>query len=139
MRPIPACACTLALLLAGAFESGSGRAQQDPPNASPANALQSPAPMAGGELRVVGDPAGPQAFPLKHTEVHAEITGSVAQVHLSQVFQNPYDRAIEAIYVFPLPPRAAVDDMEIQIGDRTIRGLIKRREEARALYDEARR
>src|SRR5208283_1071800 len=31
----------------------------------------------------------------------------------------------------------AVDDMTMQIGDRTVRSLIKKREEARALYEKA--
>src|SRR6266571_3093060 len=38
----------------------------------------------------------------------------------------------------PLKHRAAVDDMEIKVGDRTIKGLIKKREEARAVYEAAR-
>src|SRR5262249_4254023 len=83
---------------------------------------------------------GTQAkFILKHTDVQAEITGCIAQVNVSQVFTNPFPDPIEGVYVFPLPQHAAVDEMEIQIGDRTIRGVIKKRDEARALYDEARR
>jgi hypothetical protein len=65
-------------------------------------------------LRIAGASGDLPPFPLKHTEVHAEIAGLVAQVRVSQVFQNPYDRAIEAVYIFPLPSRAAVDEMEIQ-------------------------
>src|SRR3989449_6759049 len=96
-----------------------------------------PAPT-GGELRVLA-PGGPvEQCPMKHTDVVAEITGNVAQVEVIQTFQNPYDRKIEAVYVFPLPERAAVNDMEIKVGDRTIKGLIKRREEARAVYEAAR-
>jgi Ca-activated chloride channel family protein len=92
----------------------------------------------GGELRV-RTPAGQVVqCPLKHTDVVAEITGSVAQVEVVQIFQNPYDRKIEAVYVFPLPDRAAVNDMEIKVGERTIKGLIRKREEARAVYDAAR-
>ncbi|MGA9383152.1 MAG: after-VIT domain-containing protein, partial [Phormidium sp.] len=45
---------------------------------------------------------------------------------------------LEAIYVFPLPDEAAVDDMEIKIGDRIIKGNIKKREEAKEIYDRAR-
>ena len=102
----------------------------------PARAAQ-PAPT-GGELRVLTTGGPVEQCPLKHTDVVAEITGNVAQVEVIQTFQNPYDRKIEAVYVFPLPDRAAVNDMEIQVGDRTIKGLIKRREEARAVYQAAR-
>jgi Ca-activated chloride channel family protein len=55
-----------------------------------------------------------------------------------QEFQNPFAVKIEAAYTFPLPPDAAIDDMTMLIGDRTIRAKIKRREEARAIYDAAR-
>ena len=34
---------------------------------------------------------------------------------------------IEAVYTFPLPQNAAVDDMTMRVGDRTVRGRIKRR------------
>lgn len=74
---------------------------------------------------------------LKHTDVDAQVSGNIAQVEVVQTFANPYDRPLEAVYKFPLPDDAAVDDMEIKIGDETIRGLIKRKEEAQAIYDEA--
>ena len=38
---------------------------------------------------------------------------------------------MEAVYTFPLPDDAAVDDMTMTIGDRVIKGEIKKREEAR--------
>lgn len=80
-----------------------------------------------------------QAFPLKHTDVNAKVVGNVSRVEVTQTFQNPFDEPLEAVYVFPLPDEAAVDDMEIRIGDRTIKGVIKRREEAQRIYEEARR
>ena len=43
----------------------------------------------------------------------------------------------EAVYVFPLPNEAAVDAMTMSIGERKIVGQIKRRQEARQIYDEA--
>lgn len=78
-------------------------------------------------------------FVLDRTDVKANIAGNLSRVEVTQVFTNPFDRPLEAIYVFPLPDEAAVDDMEIRIGDRVIKGNIKRREEAQAIYDEARR
>ncbi|HEY0347962.1 MAG TPA: VIT and VWA domain-containing protein, partial [Pyrinomonadaceae bacterium] len=44
---------------------------------------------------------------------------------------------IEAVYTFPLPQNAAVDDMTMVVGDRTVRGKIMRREEAEAVYEAA--
>jgi Ca-activated chloride channel family protein len=78
-----------------------------------------------------------QAFPLTHTDVQARIQGNIARVEVTQTFQNPFEDPLEAIYVFPLPDGAAVDDMEIRIGDRIIRGEIKPREEAQAIYHQA--
>ena len=76
-------------------------------------------------------------FPLKHTEVQAKIAGNVSRVEVTQTFENPFTEPLEAVYVFPLPDEAAVDDMEIKIGDRIIKGTIKKREEAREIYEQA--
>jgi len=78
-----------------------------------------------------------QAFPLEQTDVQAEIQGNVTRVEVTQTFTNPFDEPLEAVYVFPLPDEAAVDEMEIKLGDRLIKGDIKRREEAQEIYDQA--
>jgi Ca-activated chloride channel family protein len=61
------------------------------------------------------------------------------RVKVRQVFRNPTGDPMEAIYTFPLAAAGAVDDMTIRIGDRVVKGTIKRKEEARAIYDAARR
>ncbi len=76
--------------------------------------------------------------PLVHTEVKAEISGILSRVTVRQQFRNPYEQPIEAVYTFPLPHNAAVDDMTIRTGERTIRAVIKRREEAKEIYQRAR-
>jgi Ca-activated chloride channel family protein len=91
-----------------------------------------------GSLGIVGKDGKIQSTcPLKHTEVRAGVSGFLARVTVTQTFANTATQNIEAVYTFPLPQDAAVDDMTIQIGDRTVRGLIKRREEARAIYEKA--
>jgi len=77
------------------------------------------------------------ACPLERTEVSAEISGFVARVTVVQRFRNTADRPIEAVYTFPLSQRAAVDDMAMRAGDREIRGDIRRREDARREYEQA--
>ncbi|NEQ95277.1 MAG: after-VIT domain-containing protein [Cyanothece sp. SIO2G6] len=79
----------------------------------------------------------PLAFPLKHTEVQATVTGHLARVTVTHTFENPFTTTLEATYVFPLPDEAAVDEMEIQVGDRTLYGTIKKRQEAQKIYDRA--
>ncbi len=82
-----------------------------------------------------GRPAG--QCPLKHTDVKAEVSGFLSRVTVTQEFENPFKEKIEAIYTFPLPPAAAVDEMTMTVGERTVRGRILRREEAEAVYEAA--
>lgn len=89
---------------------------------------------AGGEA---GD-ARTVPMPLKHTEVRASITGYVSTVNVRQTFENPFDGKIEAVYMFPLPERAAVSEFLMIIGERQIRGILREKEEAEAIYHEAR-
>lgn len=77
------------------------------------------------------------ACPLKHTTVNADVAGYVARVSVRQEFINPYNDKIEAVYTFPLPDSAAVDEMIMKVGNRTILGTIKKREEAKQIYDDA--
>ena len=77
--------------------------------------------------------------PLKHTDVKASISGYIATVDVTQEYQNPYSEKIEAVYVFPLPHNAAVNEFVMTIGERRIRGIIRERAEAKRIYDEAKR
>src|SRR5262249_26607674 len=76
-------------------------------------------------------------MPLKHTEVSASITGYIETVNVTQSFLNPYSRKIEAVYVFPLPHNAAVNEFIMTIAERQIRGVIRERKEAEQLYQQA--
>ncbi|MBM4039752.1 MAG: VWA domain-containing protein, partial [Planctomycetes bacterium] len=90
-----------------------------------------------GALRIVAKDGGVVECPLKHTDVRADVSGFIARVKVTQTFHNPMDEKIEAVYVFPLPHKAAVDDMTMVIGPRRIVGLIKRRAAAREIYEQA--
>ena len=95
-------------------------------------------PQSSGSLEIVAkDGKVTGACPLKHTDVRGAISGFLSRVTVTQIFENSASNPIEAVYTFPLPQDAAVDDMTIQVGDRTIRGVIKKREEARAIYEQA--
>ena len=92
-------------------------------------------PSDDGE-RAADEPELP--LPLQHTDVRARIDGYVGTVDVIQQFENPFRRTIEAVYVFPLPERAAVSEFVMTIGERRIRGILREREEAEAIYRQAR-
>ena len=77
-------------------------------------------------------------FVLENTDVNAQVSGNLARVEVTQTFKNPFDVPLDAVYTFPLPDESAVDDLEITLGDRTIKGLIKKREEAQEIFEQAR-
>src|SRR5882762_6603323 len=95
-------------------------------------------PATSGSLQVLDQNGKPKALcPLKHTDVKARISGFLSRVVVTQEFENPFKEKIEAVYTFPLPQNAAVDDMTMIVGDRTVRGKVLRREEAQAVYEAA--
>jgi len=91
----------------------------------------------GGGLYVFSENDISAVFPLKKTEVLGKISGNISQVEMVQRFENPFEETLEAIYVFPLPDEAAVDSLEIKIGDRIVKSILKKREEAQAIYEQA--
>ena len=77
------------------------------------------------------------ASPLLFTDVHMDVSGMIARVQVKQRFVNPTAEWREGVYVFPLPEKAAVDHLQMQIGERVIEGQIKERAEARRTYETA--
>ncbi|CAN5341486.1 hypothetical protein BH10CYA1_BH10CYA1_16310 [soil metagenome] len=107
-------------------------------SSEPKQGEQQPQTAGAGTLLAMtsaGIPVGQCA--LKHTSVSTKISGYVAKVTVKQSFTNPYKDKIEAIYTFPLSESGAVDSMTMKVGDRTIRGSIKKREEAKQIYENA--
>lgn len=82
---------------------------------------------------------GGRAINALHLESRARfsISGIVVQVELTQTFQNQTQDFQEAVYVLPMPDTAAVNQMEMQIGERVIRADIRERQAAREVYEQA--
>src|SRR6185295_2792784 len=59
------------------------------------------------------------------------------RARITQVFHNPTDAWVEAVYVYPLPEGGAVDTMKMVIGDRIVVANIKERQQARVVYEQA--
>ena len=54
-----------------------------------------------------------------------------------QYFINPTKEHTEAVYLFPLPEKSAVDQLKMKVGDRYINGIIQEKEEAEETYQKA--
>ncbi|EDM79808.1 von Willebrand factor, type A [Plesiocystis pacifica SIR-1] len=86
--------------------------------------------MQGGKLL---------ALPLQGTSFDTVVVGTIAETEVVQTFANPFDEPIEAVYLFPLHEDAAVDDYALTLGERTIRGEMKTREDAQQTYEDAKK
>jgi hypothetical protein len=118
----------LALLTFTAILAGSAAAQVD----------NGPPPMGEGSLLYRSPISGRyESLPLVHTDVALDVRGLVAAATVTQQYANSSANPIEAVYVFPLPHDAAVYDMEIRIGNRVIRSVVRERSEAKRVYEAA--
>ncbi|MBX2875273.1 MAG: VWA domain-containing protein [Saprospiraceae bacterium] len=86
---------------------------------------------------IVGGQQGVDQLPLLSTSADVNIAGVIADVTITQVYKNDGQKPIEAIYVFPASTRAAVYDMVMKIGNRTIQAEIKEKNQAKAEYEQA--
>jgi Ca-activated chloride channel family protein len=66
-----------------------------------------------------------------------KIRGVIADVTVTQVYQNTGKKPLEAIYIFPMSTRAAVYAMTMKIEDRVLIAEIKEKQEARQIYEDA--
>ena len=78
-------------------------------------------------------------IPTINTAIDIDIQGMIASATVDQMFTNDSNNPIEAVYVFPLPPNAAVNNMTMIIGDRVIQGIMKEKSEAKKVYEKAKR
>lgn len=76
-------------------------------------------------------------IPLKSSKTVVDISGSIAHVKVTQVYQNKGKNPIEAKYVFPLSTQAAVHKMQMIIGNRIINAKIFEKKEAEKVYSKA--
>ncbi len=122
-----------ALLALLAVFSGSMSGQSDE-----RRSVQAGPPQVGEGSLVYHSASGQEELvPLAHTDVALDVRGLVAAATVTQQYANSSTEPIEAVYVFPLPHDAAVYDMEIRIGNRVIRSVVKEREEAKRTYEAA--
>lgn len=96
--------------------------------------------IQSGALLLPNDTEGTYTrAPLLDTAVNIGVQGMLARTNVKQTFTNNTSDWIEAIYVFPLPDDASVDELNMTIGDRRISGQIQTKARARAQYETAKR
>lgn len=124
----------LTLLFSGPSFAQRSEAQQDEAQQSGL----SPSQVGEGSLLYRSGASGQyESIPLLHTDATIDVRGLVASATVTQQYANSSGTPIEAIYVFPLPHDAAVYDMEIRIGNRVIKSVVREREEAKRVYTQA--
>lgn len=101
-------------------------------------AVAEPLPQTGGGQFYLHDSEG-RYHAAAHLESSANISvnGMIAKVELTQHFSNTSDTWLEGVYAFPLAETAAVNYMEMHIGERVIVGEIKEKNIARKIYEQA--
>lgn len=76
-------------------------------------------------------------LPLRGLSLQTRVTGATARTVVTQRFVNPHDDPIEAVYIFPLPERAAVTAMTMTVAERTVVAQLQERAAARKTYKRA--
>lgn len=74
---------------------------------------------------------------LRAVRINAHLVGMSARTVVEQLFVNEEDKAVEAVYTFPLPSEGAVCAFEIVIADRVLTGQVDEREQAIKTYEDA--
>ena len=83
------------------------------------------------------DDTSVDSFPLKKTNVTADINGMIADIHVVQSYANEGKKPINACYVFPASTKVTVHGMQMEIGNQRITAKIKEKEEAEEEFEEA--
>src|SRR5258706_781675 len=104
---------------------------------SPSATLVRPGDARSGSLLLKTDDGYSDATRLG-IDVDLTVSGPTVRARVTQIFRNPTQNWVEAVYVYPLPSGGAVDTLKMVIGDRVVVGDIKERQQARVIYEQAR-
>jgi Ca-activated chloride channel family protein len=137
LLPIALVIIPLQLLAAGETMGDPPPGKEPQPSQEAGAQGVDPAAIGAGQL-LWRSVRGLVPLPVVDIAVSLEVSGVMARGSLTQTFSNPTAGTIEAVYLFPLPERAAVDTMEMRIGDRRVVAVAQEKAEARKIYEAAR-
>ena len=98
--------------------------------------LAAPALFAAGVLTPVTAVSNP--IQIKEHAVDVVIDNGFARTEVTQVFFNPNDQDLEAVYGFPVPSSASLSEITIWNGERELSGEVIEAKEAKRVYQEER-
>ncbi|KAF5248428.1 hypothetical protein FANTH_5926 [Fusarium anthophilum] len=80
----------------------------------------------------------PRYLPQVQIKAHTTILATTSRTNLTQTFANPTGEAIDELrYVFPLYDGVSVVAFTCTVGSRVIKGVVKERQKAQQVYNEA--
>ncbi|MCZ7660396.1 MAG: marine proteobacterial sortase target protein [Xanthobacteraceae bacterium] len=107
-------------------------------HAQDAAALVTPGDVKSGALLLKSNQEGRYVeAPRLGTDIEIAVSGPTVRARITQIFHNPTEGWVEAVYVYPMSEGGAVDTLKMVIGDRIVIGEIKERREAKRIYERA--
>ncbi|MDC3953017.1 VIT domain-containing protein [Polyangium jinanense] len=94
-----------------------------------------PAPNENGVL--LSDAKEGDYLSVRAARADVHVDSLLSRARLVVTFHNDLGRTLEGDLVFPLPPMAALRELVVKLGSRTIEGQIRARGRARAEYERA--
>ncbi|MEH6579279.1 MAG: VIT and VWA domain-containing protein [Amphritea sp.] len=73
---------------------------------------------------------------IREHHVNVVIEDSYAVTSIEQVFHNPHNQSLEAIYSFPVPEKAAVGEFTYWIDGKPVTGEVVKKQQARQIYQQ---
>ena len=91
-----------------------------------------PSASAAGLLTPAG---GQQSLVIASQKVDVSINNGISVTTVEQIFRNDQPRPLEAMYTFPIPPRASVSNFSMWINGKEVIGEVVEAKEGRRIYD----
>lgn len=81
-------------------------------------------------------PPPPASYKISELDINARLIDQVAQVQVSQTFQNTCSRPLEVSFLFPLPYDGAIDSLTLLVDGKEYAAKLLDKDEARRLYEQ---
>ena len=74
---------------------------------------------------------------LESVDIEVRLQGLLSHVSVEQVYTNPGDENIEAVYTFPLPRDAVLMDLSLELNGESLKAEVYDKSEAQDQYEDA--